>query len=53
MIDDQINEHANATLLRGVGEFDEISERAVAGVYIVIVCDIIAIIAKRRDLKRH
>jgi hypothetical protein len=53
MIEDQINQHADASLLRGVCEFDEISKRTVAWVYAIIVCNIITIIAKRRDLKRH
>ena len=53
MIDDQINQHADASLLCSVREFDEISKRTVARVYAKIICNIITIVPKGRDLKRH
>ena len=37
VIDDQIDDHAHAALLRAVREFDEVAERAVAGIDAVVV----------------
>jgi hypothetical protein len=38
VIDDKVDDDADATLLAAVGELDEISECAVAGIDAVIVC---------------
>ena len=45
--------HAHAALLRLVGELDEVAERAVARVDVVVVADVVAVVAARRRLERH
>ena len=37
VVDDEVDEHADAALLRAMGELDEIAERAVARIDAVIV----------------
>ena len=53
VIDDQVDDDANAALLRLVSELDEIAERAVARVHRVIVGHIVAVIAVRGFLEGH
>ena len=47
VVDDQVDQHTNAALLRAVGELDEIAERAVSGIDAVIVGNIVSIVAMR------
>ena len=53
VIDDEVDDQANAALFAAVREFDEIAERTVAGIDVVIVGDVVAIVAKGRGLKGH
>ena len=53
MIDDEVDEHAYAPLLASVGELDEIPQRSVAGIYVVVVADVVSVVATGRRLKRH
>ncbi len=53
VVDDEIDDDANAALLAAMGEFDEVAERAVAGIDAVIVGDVVAVVAARRGLERH
>src|SRR5207249_7553237 len=49
----QIDQNTNATLFCAVGKFDEIAERTIPRIDIVIVGDVVAIVPARRSLKRH
>ncbi len=49
MVDDKVDDHADAALLAAMGELDEIAERAVARIDAVIVGDIVAIIPAGRS----
>ena len=53
VIHHEIDEHADAALLGPVRELDEIAERAVAGIDVVIIGDVIAVVALGRGLERH
>ena len=53
VIDDEIDDDANAALLAAMGELDEVAERAVARIDAVIVRDVVAIVLAGRGLKRH
>ena len=53
MVHDEIDQHADATLLAAVGEFDEIPKRAVTRIDAVVVGDVIAVVTHRRGLERH
>ena len=53
VVDDEIDEHADAALLGAVGELDEIAERAVARIDAVVVGDVVAVVACGRGLERH
>ena len=53
VIDDEIDDHADAALLAAMGEFDEVAERAVARIDAVIVRDIVAVVLAGRRLERH
>jgi hypothetical protein len=53
VVDDEVDEHAYAALLRAVREFDKIADCAVAWIDAVIIGYVVAIIAMRGDLKRH
>ena len=53
VVDDEIDDHADAALLAAMGEFDEVAERAIARVDAVIVGDVIAIVLAGRRLERH
>ena len=49
----QIDQNTNAALFCAVSKLDEIAERTVARIDIVIVGDIVTIVPARRSLKRH
>src|SRR5579871_2791568 len=53
VIDDKVDDQANATLFTAVRELDEITKSAVAGIDVVVVGDVVAVVAKWRRLKRH
>src|SRR5262245_27409501 len=53
VVDNKVDEHPYAALLRAVGEFDKISDRAVARIDAVIIGHVVAVIAMGRDLERH
>jgi hypothetical protein len=53
VVDHEVDEHTYATLLRAVGEFDKIADRAVARIDAVIVGHVVAVIAMGGDLERH
>jgi hypothetical protein len=52
VVDDEVDEHPNATLFGGMGEFDEIAQRAVGRVDAVIVGDVVAVVFAWRGLER-
>ena len=45
VIDDEIDDDANAALLGAVGELDKVAERAIGWIDAVVVGDIVAIVA--------
>ena len=45
VVDDEIDDDADAALLAAMGELDEIAERAVARIDAVIVGDVVAVVA--------
>jgi hypothetical protein len=49
----QIDQNTNAALFCAVGKLDEIAERTVPRIDIVIVGDVVTIVSTRRSLKRH
>src|ERR1700742_2702304 len=53
MVDHQVDEHPDATLLAFAGEVDEVTERAEARVDREVIGDVVAVVAARRSLKRH
>ncbi len=53
VIDDEVDEHTNAALLRRMCEFDEITERAIARIDIVVIADVVAVVLLGRRLERH
>ena len=53
VIDHEIHNDTNASLLGSVREFDEIAERAVARIHPVVVGNIVSIVATGRRLERH
>jgi hypothetical protein len=53
MVHDEIDENSNPPLLGAVRELDEVAQRAVTRIHIVVVGDVIAIIAPGRSLERH
>jgi hypothetical protein len=53
MVDDEIDEHTYAALLRAVGEFDKIADRAVARIDAVVIGHVVTMVAIGRDLERH
>src|SRR5262245_46975794 len=52
MVDDEVDEHADAALPCTVGEIDKVAERTVALVD-AVVGDVVAVVAVRRSLKGH
>ncbi len=53
VVHDQIDQNTNAALFCAVGKLDEIAERTVPRIDIVIVGDVVTIVSARRSLKRH
>ena len=53
VVDDEIDDDADAALLAAMGEFDEVAERAVARIDAVIVGDVVAVVPAGRGLERH
>jgi len=53
VIDNEIDDDANASLLAAVSEFHEVAERAVSRIDAIIVGDVVTIILAWRRLKRH
>ena|SRR5689334_7323912 len=53
MIDHEIDEHANATLLGAMSEFYEVTHRSISWIDAIVVGDVVTIVAMRGDLKRH
>ena len=53
VVDDQIDQHLHAALFAAVRKFDEIAERAICRIDVVVVGYIVPAIAARRRLKRH
>ena len=53
VIDYKINKHADAALPASPRELDEVAQRPVARIDVVVVCDIVSVIAAGRRLKRH
>ena len=53
VIDDEVDDDADAALPAAMGELDEIAERAVARVDAVIVGNIVAVVLAGRGLERH
>ena len=53
MVDHEVDEHAQAALAAGVGELDEVAERAVLRLDIVVVGDVVTVVATGRGLERH
>ena len=53
VIDHQIDNDANAQLIRLANEIDEVAECAVARMNPVVVADVVAVIAHRRGVERH
>ena len=53
VVDDEVDDHADAALLGAVRELDEVAERAVARIDVVVVGDVVAVVAAGRGLERH
>jgi hypothetical protein len=53
MVDDEIDDDADAALSAAMGELNKVAERAVARIDAVIVGDIVAVILTGRWLERH
>ena len=49
VVDDEIDDDADAALLGAVGELDEVAERAVARIDAVVVGDVVAVVALPGD----
>src|ERR1700730_16494520 len=53
VIDDEIDNDANASLPAAVSEFHEVTERAVSRIDTIMVGDVVTVVLARRRLKRH
>ena len=53
VVDDEIDDDADAALPAAMGELDEVAERAVARIDAVIVGDVVAVVRAGRGLERH
>jgi electron transfer flavoprotein alpha subunit len=53
VINYQIDQNTDSALFGAVGKLDEIAERTVARIDVVIVSDVVTIVPARRSLKRH
>ena len=53
MVNHQVDQDAQSALPAALGKFHEVSQSAIAWIYPVVICDIVAIIPARGGLKRH
>ncbi len=53
VVDDEVDDDADAALPAAMGEFDEVAERAVTGIDTVIIRDVVAVVPAGRGLERH
>src|SRR6185437_9059516 len=53
VVDDEIDDDADAALPATMGEFDEVPERAVAWIDAVIIRDVVTVVLAGRRLERH
>jgi hypothetical protein len=53
VVDHEIDHHSQAALMAGMRKLGEVAERAVAGVDVVVVRDVVAGIKAGRRLERH
>src|SRR5215472_7885437 len=53
VVDDEVDEHTYAALLRSMGKFDKIADRAVTRIDAVIIGHVVTVVAMGRDLERH
>src|SRR3954468_526488 len=53
MIDDEVDQNADATLFCGMRELDEIAEGPVRGIDTVVIGEVLAFVFSGRCLKRH
>jgi len=52
VVDDQIDQDAHAELMRLMREIDEVTQRAVGGIHLVVIADVVAVVAARGLLER-
>jgi hypothetical protein len=53
VVDDQLGDHAQAAPVRLAHEGAEVAQRAVVGVDVVVVGDVVAVVAQRRRVERQ
>jgi len=53
VVDDEIDNDADAVLLGGVRELDEVAERTIGRIDVVIIGDVVAVVLAGRGLERH
>ena len=53
VVDDEVDDDADAALPAAMGELDKVAERAVARIDAVIVRDVVAVVLAGRRLERH
>jgi hypothetical protein len=53
MVDDEIDDDADAALLGAMRELDEIAERAIARIDVIVIGNVITVVAIGRGLERH
>jgi hypothetical protein len=53
VVDDEVDDDADAALPAAMGEFDKVAQRAVARIDAIIVRDIVAVVLAGRRLERH
>ena len=51
VVDDQLDHHLHIALVRGVQELLEIVQRAIGGVHVDIIGDVVSVVAQRRGKK--
>ena len=53
MVNHQVDQHPQSALPAALGKLHEVSQGAIARIYPVVVCDIVAVIPARGGLKGH
>jgi hypothetical protein len=53
VVDHEVDQHPHAALLAAVGKLHKVAEGAIAGVYPIVISDVVAVVALRRWLERH